>query len=251
MNSFAQAATAPQTQDQCTVMPGCLGTGPHYGHETASVTVSVGCGLPGSNHHHERTPYIDARIIDLGTGPVISFDDCDLDADGLRAEVRKILDAAPKLLALADTLDVITTEPAPADRGPKVCAATATPAQRASIAEINHIIMSSGDPAGAARQFLSLVEQEKAQTAYVPPTDASDAESVTCQGERGAILKAYLFTPTWEGRPEGPTRLSVYGEPNSEGELDTSGATKLIADLEALLPKLRGMRDALAAQETE
>lgn len=83
---------------------------------------------------------------------------------------------------------------------------------------------------------------------YTPPTDYDTAEAITCAGERGAILKAYLLTPMWEGVPDGPTRLSVFTEPSSEGELDAAGATKLIADLETLLPRLRAMRDVLAAQ---
>jgi hypothetical protein len=84
---------------------------------------------------------------------------------------------------------------------------------------------------------------------YTPPTDWDDAEAITCTGERGAILKAYLLTPMWEGAPDGPTRLSVFTEPSSEGELDAAGATKLIADLETLLPRLRAMRDVLVAQD--
>jgi hypothetical protein len=211
------------------------------------VSLSVDCGMPGSHHQHEQDPYIDARIIDLGLGPIIGFADCDLSAHGLRAEVRKILNAAPKLLALADTLDTMTGA-APEMRTP--VPADATPEQAAGMAEIDRIINESGDPAGAARQFLDLIEQEKAETAdYVPPTDFDTAEGITCAGERGAILKAYLLTPMWEGAPDGPTRLSVFTEPSSEGELDAAGATKLIADLETLLPRLRAMRDVLAAQD--
>jgi hypothetical protein len=210
------------------------------------VSVSLDCGLPGSNHQHEQDPYIDARIVDLGGGPFIGFADCDLSADGLRAEVRKMFAAAPRLLALANTLDTMTGA-APAVHTP--IPADATPEQAAGMAEIDRIINESGDPATAARQFLDLIEQEKAGTAtYVPPTDCADAEAVICAGERGAILKAYLLTPMWEGAPEGRTRLSVFTEPGSEGELDAAGATKLIADLETLLPRLRAMRDVLAAQ---
>ncbi|MEE4546749.1 hypothetical protein V2S66_32895 [Streptomyces sp. V4-01] len=128
--------------------------------------------------------------------------------------------------------------------------ADATPEQAASMAEIDRIINESGDPAAAARQFLDLIEQEKAETAaYVPPTDCADAEAITCADERGAIIKAYLHTPMWGGAPEGPTRLSVYTEPYSEGELDAAGATNLIVDLEEFLPRLRAMRDVLAAQD--
>ncbi|MFF7192676.1 hypothetical protein ACFZAM_03020 [Streptomyces sp. NPDC008079] len=92
------------------------------------------------------------------------------------------------------------------------------------------------------------------QLAYVPPTDAEQAAAITLGGERGArgaILEAYLFAPEWEGNPDGPMCLSVYSEPSADDDLDLDGANKLIADLEALLPKLRVMRDVLAEQDKQ
>ncbi|MEW2518157.1 DUF6907 domain-containing protein [Actinacidiphila alni] len=85
---------------------------------------------------------------------------------------------------------------------------------------------------------------------YVPPTDWDAAEKVTAPGAKGSIVRACLYTPEWHGIPEGPTRLCVYGEPAEDAELDLDGANRFIADLEALLPKLRVMRDILAEQAT-
>lgn len=87
--------------------------------------------------------------------------------------------------------------------------------------------------------------------AYVPPTDFEHAESITLAGAEGATLKAYLNAPEWEGVLDGPMTMAVLSEPLSDGDLDLDGANKLIADLEALLPKLRAMRDVLAAQPRE
>lgn len=94
-------------------------------------------------------------------------------------------------------------------------------------------------------ELLDLIEP----TPYTVPTDCGEAARITCAGERGAILNAYLYTSEWEGVPDGPTVLSVYGEPSNEGELDLAGARDLRAQLVEFLPKLDAMIDVLAEQD--
>ncbi|HEY5834660.1 hypothetical protein, partial [Streptomyces sp.] len=83
---------------------------------------------------------------------------------------------------------------------------------------------------------------------YVPPTDCDEAEHVTLAGSKGAILSAYLYTPEWESKPDGPMRLSVYPEPNADDDLDLAGAIDLRDQLIAFLPKLDAMISVLAAE---
>jgi hypothetical protein len=122
-----------------------------------------------------------------------------------------------------------------------------TPGQAAALRTVARGVIEAGDLDGAAQHVIDLIEP----TAYVPPTECDVAERVTCAGEKGAILNAYLFTDECDGEPVGPTFLSVYSEPQSEGELDLAGTDKLIADLGALLPKLAAMRDVLAGEQDQ
>lgn len=120
----------------------------------------------------------------------------------------------------------------------------------AQAAELFHLCADSAGVDLEGVEFPTLQQladdAEKTPPGYVPPTEWDDAEGITLAGKPGAFLKACMFTPTWQGIPEGPTVLSVYSEPDSAGELDLAGANQFIADLEAFLPKLRAMRDVLA-----
>jgi hypothetical protein len=99
---------------QCPVHPWCIEDGDHTWHNSEPVTVHVECGLDKThNHGHNRTPYIDARLIsedDPSTGirgarAAVSLDDCEVDAAGARREVAKLRAALPRIETLADILD--------------------------------------------------------------------------------------------------------------------------------------------------
>jgi hypothetical protein len=90
------------------------------------------------------------------------------------------------------------------------------------------------------------------EAAYVPPAAYEDRERVVCAGARGALINAVLFDPRNDEFYDGePMTLSVYSEPGSDADLDAAGATRLIADLDRLRPKLCAMRDVLAAEAAE
>ncbi|WP_333768159.1 hypothetical protein [Streptomyces sp. IBSBF 2435] len=197
-----QALTGHAVQ-RCGVLAWCTETGEHEWHKGEPVQVAQDCGLGGTyKHDHTATPYLDAYLIaeddrdtgQRGAGAAVSFGECELTAGGLRREITKILDALPRLAAMADTLD--------------------------------------GKPP------------------YVPPTDCDVAERVTCGDAKGAILNAYLCSSEWEGKPDGPTFLSVYAEPSHEDDLDYAKAVDLLAQLDAFRTKLAVMVDALGAQST-
>lgn len=97
-----------------------------------------------------------------------------------------------------------------------------------------------------ASKIGQLADRFEGHPPYTPPTDCDVAARITAAGEKGAILNAYLYTPTWDGKPDGPTRLSVYSEPNGEGDLDLAGALDLRAQMLAFLPKLDAMIGVLA-----
>lgn len=97
----------------CGVLAWCVRTDDHEWHESAPIQVAQECSYRSSGHDHAANPYIDVKLIAeddretgvRGAGATVSLGDCELTADGLRSEAAKILAAAPRLRAMADTLD--------------------------------------------------------------------------------------------------------------------------------------------------
>lgn len=98
----------------CGVFTWCTETGDHEWHQGEAVQISQDCDLVDSRKHdHTTDPYIDAKMTAeddrdtgvRGAGACVAFGECELTADGMRAEVAKILAATPRLLAMADSLD--------------------------------------------------------------------------------------------------------------------------------------------------
>lgn len=191
---------AEKSHAACTVHTWCREVGEHEWHESLMVQVAQECDHCAADwQKHSDRPYIDVKLCseddretgELGAGAAVSFGECEMDADGLRREVAKMLAAAPRLLALADTLDGI----APCE----------------------------------------------------VPTDCDVAARVQASDAKGALLNAYLFTSMCEGEPDGPTVLSVYGEPQGDDDLDHAGAVDFLAQLDAFRSKVSTMVDVLAA----
>ncbi|MCZ4099872.1 DUF6907 domain-containing protein [Streptomyces sp. H39-C1] len=105
---------------------------------------------------------------------------------------------------------------------------------------------------GEFRAALPLMEALASQLDGIDPEPAGKVR-VTVPGARQPILSAEVYTydradgEDIEGKPT--ACLSVWTEPESEAELDVAGTDQLIADLEAALPRLRALRDQLAALE--
>jgi hypothetical protein len=126
----------------------------------------------------------------------------------------------------------------------------ATPEQVEAVRQVVRGVAESGDVAGAGVRLLDAAGQAAAP--YTPPTTYEERERVVCAGGRGAIINAVLFDPRTDEFYDGaPMTLSVYSEPGSDADLDAAGATRLIGDLEQLLPRLRAMRDVLAGQKAD
>ncbi|MER5892310.1 hypothetical protein [Streptomyces sp. NPDC001876] len=76
---------------------------------------------------------------------------------------------------------------------------------------------------------------------------AAECYSVTAPGADGALISAEIFRSD-DPQPGGPAAcLAVFGLMGGDADLDVEGADQLIADLEDFLPRLRALRNHLAA----
>lgn len=260
----------PQPDAPC-AKPWCIETGTHLDHTSRRVSLPTNGVMPAI-----LTAYVYAD--DTPTAPELSFDLGGDDwregitSEQLRAETNRVRAHLLRLDALADEFDAIT-------EGGTATTTAVVLIGRGSAGDFDvdvwpvtgmsythEAVYSPGRISlkDAETRVRGLLDERNVQVArflnadasplpgpapYVPPTEYEDRARVVCGSERGAIINAYLYTPEWQGKPDGPTRLTVFTEPSSEGELDAAGATRLIADLDQLRPKLCAMRDVLAAQE--
>lgn len=102
------------------------------------------------------------------------------------------------------------------------------------------------------RAALPLMEALVDQIDGIDPGPAGKVR-VTVPGARQPILSAELYTyetvPGDDAEDKPKACIPVWSEPEAGAELDVAGADQLIADLEASLPRLRALRDQLAAIE--
>ncbi|MET8172816.1 DUF6907 domain-containing protein [Streptomyces clavifer] len=94
----------------------------------------------------------------------------------------------------------------------------------------------------------ALADQLEGQAPLDPGTECY---SVTAPGATGALISAEIFRSD-DPQPGDPTAsISVFGLQDSDADLDVAGADHLIADLEEFLPRLRALRNHLAATVAE
>ncbi|WCD86387.1 hypothetical protein KPP03845_102733 [Streptomyces xanthophaeus] len=101
-------------------------------------------------------------------------------------------------------------------------------------------LVSATDPTGKVHPLL-------ADLAAVTPAAPRDLCTVTVTGGQyaaGIEVNAELYSGD---DPEKPYDVMAVWVSGSDAELDVAGADQLIADLEAALPRLRALRDRLAA----
>ncbi|MEU8891136.1 hypothetical protein [Streptomyces sp. NPDC048442] len=82
-----------------------------------------------------------------------------------------------------------------------------------------------------------------------PLDPAAESYTVTCTGSSRALISAEIFTSDDAEHPG--SVLSVYPEQGCGDDLDVAGADQLIADLERFIPRLRALRNHLAALNAE
>lgn len=82
------------------------------------------------------------------------------------------------------------------------------------------------------------------------PAEWDNAATLRTAGADGAILRAYLYTPTEHetGHGDNPTRLAVYSESGTEDALDLAGAQQLLADLTRITGQVAAMVAVLASK---
>lgn len=110
LRTLGNAADEPAA---CPVYDWCIERGDHDAHQGATIELASPSDRPGDG------PYLGCYLLDGGSGPIAGLNAgtwLDLDAAGLRGEVKKIREHCALLDAMADQLAAIENEVAPITR---------------------------------------------------------------------------------------------------------------------------------------
>lgn len=95
------------------------------------------------------------------------------------------------------------------------------------------------------RVHLEQVEALADQLDEIAPLDPStETYSLSAPGAAGKLISAEIYESDDPSNPH--SKLAVWAEPMADGDLDVTGADKLIGDLEQFIPRLRALRNHLA-----
>ncbi|MGJ5834189.1 DUF6907 domain-containing protein [Streptomyces ossamyceticus] len=192
----------------------CFEPKPHRDHVSAAVALRA----PGEAH-----PYIDARLLDFGNGPIVGLAEADLTPQQAVAEAAKLRAFAGSLEGLARYACVTSVTPAASrDLGPE---------------EPGHYAWCAPGKCFERRwpSGETLTEHESAEVVLRAPVGTS--------GAPGALLSAALYADSDCGRP------GLSFDDGAEGvALAPEAAGEVVADVAEFLEGLRALHAQLAQE---